>query len=318
MMRNLLLKIVYYCIATLLVFACVLYFYLLKYESYIDQNYARLTSYHNQGLIIGTSRSAIDLEPSILGGQLYNFSFTIDASPYDNSYMALIRKYHQNASFDKNRIHILTVDPWALSSIPGAENLINPSFTSKLKLEPMRPNFEYILRFANLSIWEISNVMMNSDRNLHINSFGRMIKPMTEEFLNKDYKRKLGVKIDNYKQSETYKKGKISANKLRNLEELIDYLKLDGKVYLIRLPIASEMLELEDTMCPEFNSLMLNISGKHKVTYIDIMPARNQFRTTDGHHMWENEIPKFNRYLRTVLDTLNYTNAVGKSDFIKP
>lgn len=305
-MRKFILKIALYTVLVTALFFTFLTFYLKKFEPYIDSNYARLTSYHNGGMVIGTSRAAIDVEPSLINKDLYNFSFTIDASPFDDSYFELIKRYHQTQAFDSTRIHIVTVDPWALSSVMSYENLKNKGFTSQLRMPISNPNHEYILRFANLSVWEINNVIMNSDRNLHINACGRLVKPMTEEFLNKDFKRKLGVKVNNYLNNDVYKHGQISPGKIKNLNAIIDFLEKDGKVYLIRLPIRNEMLQLEDTLCPDFNRIMTELAFKQAIPYINLMVYNQKFRTTDGHHLWEGEIVEFNYLLKQVLSENKY------------
>jgi hypothetical protein len=306
-MKKLIFNVLKFSVAVLILFFGFLYFYLKKFEPYIDSNYARLTKLHNEGLVIGTSRAAIDIEPSFLKQNLYNFSFTIDATPFDNSYRDLIKKYHQTQKYDSNRIHLVTVDPWALSSVIGKEKLINDGFTSKLNLSIMDPNWEYIFKFANLSIWEINNVSMNTNRNLFVNSTGRLVKPMTEAFLNKDFDRKIKVKLENYRNGDLYNSGSISEGKLSNLRAIIDYLKKDGKVYLIRLPVTNQMLELENKLSPDFNQRMFDVSKLYSIPYIDFMPYNHLFRTSDGHHLWDGEIKKFNLLLAEKLK-LNQTN----------
>lgn len=301
-MKKFLIKILAFSLLVILLFFGFLTIYLMRYEAYIDSNYARLTHKHNDGLVIGTSRAAIDIEPSIINNKLYNFSFTIDVSPFDNSYVQLIKKYHETQAFDSSRIHIVTVDPWALSSVMKYENLINHGFTSKLKFPISNPNYEYVLRFCNLSVWEINNIILNSDRNLYINESGRLVKPMTEEFLNNDFDRKLKVKINNYLNNDTYKEGVISKGKMRNLEEIIHFLKKDGTVYLVRLPIHKEMLKLEDKLDAGFNSRMSQLSDKYNIKYLNMMTYSDSIRTTDGHHIWDQNVAKFTRILKRELN----------------
>lgn len=301
-MKKFLIKILVFSLVVTLLFLGFLTIYLIRYEAYIDSNYARLTHKHNEGLVIGTSRAAIDIEPSIINDKLYNFSFTIDVSPFDNSYVQLIKKYHETQTFDSNRVHIVTVDPWALSSVLKYENLINHGFTSKLKFPISNPNYEYVLRFCNLSVWEINNIILNSDRNLYINQSGRLVKPMTEEFLNNDFDRKLKVKINNYLNSDSYKSGEISKGKIKNLEEIIEFLQKDGRVYLIRLPIHKEMLKLEDKLDSNFNSRMNELSGKHHIKYLNLMNYSDSIRTTDGHHIWDQHVSKFTTILKRELN----------------
>jgi hypothetical protein len=64
----------------------------LNYGNKFDPYYGRLTSLHPQGLIIGSSRSAQALEPKYIADNLYNFSFTLATSSYDQSYLNFIKQ----------------------------------------------------------------------------------------------------------------------------------------------------------------------------------------------------------------------------------
>jgi zona occludens toxin (predicted ATPase) len=82
-----------------------------------DAYYERLTTPAQTSLIIGTSRSAQGILPSILNSELgrsdiYNFSFTISHSPYGPVYLDRIdQKLLKNS---KNGIFILSVDRFYL------------------------------------------------------------------------------------------------------------------------------------------------------------------------------------------------------------
>lgn len=300
-MNEFIVKILKYLFLVSLLFLTLLYFYLNKYEPYIDSNYSQLTQYHNDGLIVGTSRAAIDIEPSVISHNLYNFAFTIDISPFGKSYFDFIIKFHKVQTFDSNRIHLVTVDPWSIRSVKGYDTIINSSFTNYLFLPPTKPNFEYIFKFGNLSIWEVINVIKNRERNLFINENGRLVKRMSEDFLKKDYDRKSKLKINNYKSSELFLKGYQSKNRIKYLIETIKYLKKDGKVYLVRLPISNQMLEIENAISPDFNELISEISDSLKVKYINFTIEKNIFRTTDGHHIWDEHVIDFSQYLKKRL-----------------
>lgn len=122
-------------------------------DGYTDPFYLRFTSEKQENLILGTSRSAQGILPSVLEKEIdksfFNFSFTILHSPYGDVYLDAIK--HKLKKKSNDQVFILAVDPWSISSSSSDPN-DNREFREKdLILDNMHlfnysPNFEYLLK----------------------------------------------------------------------------------------------------------------------------------------------------------------------------
>ena len=71
----------------------------------------------------------------------------------------------------------------------------------------------------------------------------------------------------------------------KKLIETIAWLSDFGKVYLVRLPVDSKVLELENSNVTNFTELMQQIAANHKSEYIQFTQPEGSIYTTDGGHM---------------------------------
>ena len=253
-------------------------------------------------MIIGTSRAAQSIDPKYLSWKAYNFAFTIKHSPFDFSYLQLIKKYHPINS-RKKLVHIIAVDPWSLMSFQGDkyENK-NGSFSSyMLKLNYFETRVIYPLKFLN-----IRNEILQFEiftKKEHVNSFGRFVIPINENDLKITYQENLKRKISGYKKTEVYRKGRVSTLRIRNLKRIISYLQKDGKVYLIRLPVVEEMLNMEEEIFPYFDEEIGEISDNYKLKYINLMGLNKKLRYLDGNHIWNRDVKFISNCIKdSVLD----------------
>ena len=81
--------------------------------------YVRFTSPTQHNLIIGTSRAAQGIQPTVLNEiipnkSFFNYAFTAAQSPFGPVYLKSIQKKIDTTT--KNGIFIVTVDPWSISS----------------------------------------------------------------------------------------------------------------------------------------------------------------------------------------------------------
>lgn len=297
-MRKFIKHITLYTTLSILIAVSALFILIKYYGPYIDPFYKRFTNYHHGGIIIGTSRAAQAIEPSCFGDSTYNFSFTVKLSPFDSTYFKLIKKYHPLSTYDSRRLHIISVDPWGLWTYQNQpEEMINPSFEKLLTTPVSDPNYHYIYHFVPLLKAFGYAIKLKH----FVNSGGRYVVTMDSADINTD-KTYIASKIAFYTRKKEYLQGYLSNKRLGILEQLIDYLKTDGKVVLVRLPVHQQMFEIEQTMAPDFDQLIQASSNKKQVQYLNLMPYRDQFLYTDGNHIWNGHSKRLSEWIREGIE----------------
>ena len=268
------------------------------YSDKLDPFYLRFTSYHKEGLVLGSSRAAQAIEPSCFNHALYNFSFTIKLSPFDSTYLKLIQKYHPISHYDSSRLHIITVDPWTLYTYKNQmEETINPSFEKLLKAPVQNPNLHYIYHFV--PVLKSLRTILSSDN--HVNAGGRFVVPMDSASLIQNDKN-IQLKIDFYKKKPEYTEGYLSEKRLDVLKAMIEYLSEDGRVVLVRLPVHDLMFAIEQNMAPDFDELMASTGKTLQVQYINLMPQRNNYLYTDGNHIWNGHVKRLSEAIKKRIN----------------
>ena len=93
--------------------------------------------------------------------------------------------------------------------------------------------------------------------------------------------RKLKLYRENY-----YSNHDFSQYRYDYLRKTIEYLHRFGDVYLVRLPVGSEMSELEREFIPDFDDKMRVLCSQFDIPYINLFDRSGQFRTIDGSHLF--------------------------------
>lgn len=261
------------------------FFVLSLANGYTDPFYIRFTTPKQTNLIIGTSRAAQGLQPSVLRSQLgtefFNYSFSIMHSPFGPTYLKSIKK---KLDTTKSGIFIITVDPWSISSktanpndsINFREVMLCLGNTQKVN---SKPNFQYL--FKNLD-GRYHNILM-PNRLMYLHNDGWLELSISMDSVS--VKKRLLSKIDSYRRNDLplYKFSELRFNYLK---ETINYLKAYGAVYLVRLPMHPELFEIEEELMPDFNKkieeLALFTEG-----YYDMTSLNSSFVYTDGNHLYK-------------------------------
>ena len=76
----------------------------------------------------------------------------------------------------------------------------------------------------------------------------------------------------------------FSKVRLDYLSNTIDFLKQYGHVYLVRLPLSPQLMEIENQLAPNFSEL-LQISTEKSAGYLDLTSKNSLFSYTDGVHL---------------------------------
>lgn len=290
-MKKFLIKIVPYFVAVFTVLA-ILGSYA---DGNTDDNYMHFAVKKPQNMILGDSRGSQGVVPGVLKTKLSanfdNFSLNIVESPYGQVYFkALKRKLDPET---KNGIFILTVSPWNLSlnkqikkekDFPEEHSPLNDMY-----FYDRSPNYEYLLKHYTRSWFKIYTERAESGR--------------SNTFLHPDGW--LEVTINMQKDTVAYRTNtkeafyrdlantvELSPERLKAINEMINYLRTKGKVYLVRLPTSNGLTNIENKKYPHFNTLMRDIGRKQNVRFFDFSGNYAEYDYTDGNHLYKDSSRK--------------------------
>lgn len=270
----------------LIVILASIYFVFLQADGKSDPFYKRFTSSIQSSLILGTSKAAQGLRPSVLKEQLgrsdiYNFSFTVAHSPYGPAYLQSIQ---QKLNPDtKDGIFIITVDSWSISSDgidPDDPQLFDEKNTfMNSNSFNSNPNIHYLLNYYNDNY--IKLLMNFSNMDLHDDGWLEVSVNIDSTRVNNRIDQE---EVDGFKKIRSFN---FSETRLGYLQKTIELLKQHGKVYLVRLPVHPKIAQVEEKLLPEFNSIIENLSKKEAVPYFDMAPLNSRYSYTDGNHLYK-------------------------------
>tara|TARA_B100000900_G_scaffold194979_1_gene164936 strand:+ start:642 stop:1592 length:951 start_codon:yes stop_codon:yes gene_type:complete len=277
-----------------------------------DNFYLRLTSEKQNSMILGTSRSAQGINPSVIDTVLknnydmYNFSFSVNNSSFGKVYYdAISSKINKNIT---DGIFIITVDPWSISSKIGVDtNMIdNNSILKKISNYNVYPNYHYLIKnyskgWGSILLKKIEyKILLNKSSLENFNGSFTFLQNdgLLRVYTNMDstyVKINTKIKINYYKNYMS--KNVFSKHRYNYLDKTINLLKMHGDVFLIRMPIDNNLYEIENSIFPKFNNQMKSLSKKHDLKYLNYTNVNDKFRYTDGNHLYYNDAINFSNNL---------------------
>lgn len=277
------------CFLTCILLGVLGVFYLADGSS--DAFYVKLTTPKKTALVIGSSRAAQGLQPEImndilLGNDLYNFAFSRIHTPYGQPYLELIqKKLHPKAK----GIFIVEVNPWSIAqskadTFPDVPFKEVNAFTGIVNHVNQRPNFTYLLKCYEGSYIKILTNKNGNDHKdyLKVQEDGWFKVQLDEDFQQRQSR--IESTLSHYKKlTNDYRPN----NKLRidYLKRTIIYLRTHGPVFLVRLPLTLEMLQIEDSFDKNFDANMNQIAKDLDVPYFNFSHHMLDVTFTDGHHL---------------------------------
>ncbi len=275
-------------------------FVFIQADGYSDPFYMRFTSPKQSALILGSSKAAQGLMPSVLNEKLnrddiYNYAFTLHHSPYGPTYLESIKKKLKTDI--ANGLFIITVDPWCITSDSETPNDSTLFEELNLCLEKTNtvdrnPNFEYLIesysRFYIKILYNNSPMFLHDDGWLESainlgNSDNIQTHRKTINMSSKMHENRLDASIKRYKKKrKTYK---YSSFREEYLKLTIEYLKTKGDVYLVRLPVHPDMYDVEQSLMPDFNEKMNIIAANRNISYFNMIPQSVNYIFNDGNHL---------------------------------
>lgn len=268
-----------------------------------DPFYQRFTTPKQNSLVLGTSKAAQGIVPSVINeelngvfeGKIYNYSFTVNSSPFGPVYLESIKRKLTDES--RPGYFIVTVDPWSISSDVRAPNDLrffeeSGNFLDQNKFVDLRPNLWYLMFNYDRCFYEILLLKFTSyTSKLHNDGWFQAGKLTTES--TRTEKRKL--KVNQY--SKMLEKYTFSNERLDYLMQTITFLKQRGKVYVIRMPIHADILQIEDELDGDFNKRMVMLSKRLNILYFDFNKKRADYIFKDGIHLVDESAKAFSEVL---------------------
>jgi len=279
-----LIKFIKYIALLVVLSLCALFYFISKIDGSVDPFYTKITSPKQSNLIIGTSKAAQGIQPDVLHKTLknsfFNYSFTLNSSPYGEVYLNSI-KNKLNTTLKKDNIFILTVDVWSLSSLTDNPNNSKKfreanSFLHTITNVSQKPNFKYLLNYFNGNYYTV--FLNNTSAFLHEN--GWLEVSLSEDKNSVERRSNHTIKLYEDK-INIYK---LSDIRIQYFMETIKYLNNYGDVYIVRLPVDPKLYAIENQILP---NLELTIANGIEISkgYLDLSTMNSDFTYTDGVHL---------------------------------
>lgn len=280
-MKNFIVKTGVFTLAVIVLFLLLL----TRADGATDNFYLRFTTPTQKSLILGTSRAAQGLLPkvvdSIIDENIYNYSFTVGSSPYGETYLKSIKKKLNKDG--ASGTFILAVDPWSISSTTG-----NPedsthfreldSYVANAPFVTQNPNLIYLLKSLKgkyfYTVYKRKGAAF-----LHDDGWLEISVPMSEKEVARRTKNKMA-----YYAEEMAPKYQFSKTRLDYLKRTIQFLDDYGDVYLVRLPVHPEMMDIENALITNFNDIIAEASSLAD-GYLDLTSDNSKHQYTDGNHL---------------------------------
>ena len=268
-----------------------------------DPFYQRFVTPKQEALILGNSKAAQGIIPSVLNrelkgiydGKLYNYSFTVYNSPFGPAYLESVKS--KLADFEGERCFIITVDPWSISSDrndPNDEDKFeeNTRFIAGIEYVNAEPNIPFMIKWFSKSYYEIplARVKQNLSK-IHkdgwFESTGDLVG--TSEIQRRE------LMVDFY--SDYLKKYAFSELRFHFLRNTIEFLKRKGDVYLVRMPLHHDILDVENSVDPHFDERIVLLSTEYRIPFLDFTELDHSGTFKDGLHLTKESAMQFSLLL---------------------
>ncbi len=256
----------------------------------VDNYYVKLKIEKTNSLIIGSSRASQGLNPNYLGVEnLKNFAFTNMNSPYGEIYSKAIKRKYKGPG----GTIIFEVNPFVFASnkniFPREKDKTLDLFFAGTILE----NSAYIIQKSPKPLYR--HLLQTSTR-IKVHKNGWMEVLNTQDSVKR--MKSTQKKIKSYETlAEEYVLDKY---RVTEFEKLLNFCrKNNANVLILRLPVASEIKELEDKNYPEFNNLMKDISHQFNCRYMDYSDSNYEFN--DGVHLTRESAIDFSKNINNIL-----------------
>lgn len=284
-------------------------------KGYVDVYYNKFTK-EAGSLILGLSRADQGIVPQVLKEELdslefnmpiINFAINLDHSAYGELYLQGVkRKLNPNI---KNGLFILSISPGTFTA-PIKMNdqdifeMDKKGIIGKTSNLKHKPNYDYIINnYAHPLYNSFINFTSWSHHFAHKDGWNEIVLANDFDTLKKeDIQLWKNQTIRYYNEKKKYQH--ISEYRIKSFIKIVEYLKTKGKVFWVRIPADSDMIDFENLYWAKFDKQFDSLSKKHKVPYLNYTLLKNNYKTYDGSHMVSESAKKFTKQLS--LDIKEY------------
>lgn len=260
-----------------------------------DGAYLKIASPAKSSLILGTSRAAQGLYPGAFPsdnewfqGDIYNFAFTSATSPWGPTYLRAIEMKLAPPN-GKPGLFVVEVSPLAFTVDPEEGLREEKSFLAKLRSVTMSPNPEYPFYAADRGPDILEGLMQMAmgrvRQRLHADGWLEITLANRES----RYRTRLAEKR---LQNESSLRSTVESSvRWEYFQRTLAMLQARGHVGVVRLPVAPEILALEQQRYPDFNERIGTIARANGSFFVDLTDLSHQVSTTDGSHLAKESAP---------------------------
>jgi len=240
-------------------------------------------------MILGDSRSFQGIQPSLINSYfknkefslpILNYSFTIAQMSYGEIWNESIKRKLDTTT--RNGLFILTVTPWMLSKRESDDEEKKIFFErdeppNNMTCVTLNPNFEYFVK--NLTYFHFRSVFRKTSE-VHKDGW------LEESNLTKDQGTLNAWKQNQIKTHLGFsRKWQPSRYRLSELDKLVKYLNNYGSVFIVRMPIDTIIIEIENNYWKGFDDEISELSMNNRAKYINFAKGEEKYRTYDGNHI---------------------------------
>ncbi|CAH8285598.1 hypothetical protein EV196_10646 [Mariniflexile fucanivorans] len=256
---------------------------------HVDAFYEKFTTPKVNSIIVGDSRGFQDLMPSIINNSLansdyklpiYNYAFTIDQAHIGPLYRkSILKKLTQQ---ETKGLFLISLTPLMLSSSiennnDNGEFIETGAPPHNMCFNDKKPNYEYFIK--NINYFEFKGIF-KKEFTVHNDGWMEINHISDDPYQLKSWK---STQMDRFK--EMAKSSKPSDYRIKSLDTLVKTLKDFGDVYLLRLPIDQDFLELENLYFKNFNDSVEAVAKKNDIAYFNFGTTDSTYFAFDGHHL---------------------------------
>ena len=306
-----------------------LWFAILKFDKGADPiAFQRLQPVSCNSMIFGASRAAQGVNPSVLEslvphyGKWFNFSFNLSVSPWNNSYVSLIkRKLSGSIKGGDFSAFLLTINPWTLDSLNGGEQCwFDEPWVDPCGTNSIRYTIEKTVPLDLISKGQGMNLLSASQKLFYkLTDRPYWGTATSSGITNKGWLPNKGRPTDlerreNIKRKLSgYSERQISPSwpdyeRMNALSNLIVHIKSSyesSRVLIIRLPTTNAMRELEEMRFPKCSVFLDNFAKDHELEFYDIHQIwkdRKNELFNDAHHLSDHGANKHSKFLADLLN----------------
>jgi hypothetical protein len=269
-------------IAALLLIAGIPYYMLLTRQiKKLDPFYWKAT-YASPNLIIGASRAQKGIAPVVLQEALkledkaLNLAFTAVDSPYGKPYFDLIKRKIKDTPTGK--LFILSVHPISIMDYEAANGRREEGFRFyDLWAVNANPNYEYLFRNVNGVQSLLPQLLFKGKQGREydiIHDDGWIERTYPEERKPKSIDEVRALSIRPVR----------SAKREKWLRKTVQFLKEQGVVVLVRMPVRQDILSREEEVFPEFSTFVASMADDEGVSFLDYSAQGDDFTYFDAFH----------------------------------